>query len=210
MDGEQPTHAIYVQVVGESQRRLLKVSESTNPYPAWSPTGHVIYVDGPNTSPSIWALPFSLSKLSPTGSAFPIVERGSAPMVSATDTLVYGDPPSSRVQLHWVDRSGKSLSTIGEPRVQGQPVLSRDGRRVVLVIRDPGWDVSVYDAERGTPTQLTSDRNMETLGSWAPFGDEITYVSYTTREWAVMSKRPGSDVGPKQWLRLPSPVRDPE
>lgn len=208
LDAEHPGHALYLQVVGESRRRLLKVSESTNPYPAWSPTGHVVYVDGPNFRPSIWALPVSLSSLSPSGSSFRIVESGSAPMVSATGTLVYGDPPSSRLQLAWVDRSGKRVSTVSEPRVQSRPLLSPDGRRVAVVVREPGWDLAVYDSETGVQTQLTSDRNSEALGSWT--GGGITYVSFTTREWAILSKPAEPGAAPKQWLQSSSGLGFPE
>ncbi|MFN7937802.1 MAG: protein kinase [Bryobacteraceae bacterium] len=203
MDGEQPSHAIYVQVEGE-KRRLVKVSESTNPYPAWSTTGHVIYVDGPNYAPSIWALPFSLERLEATGKAFQIVESGSAPMLSATGTMVYGDPPSNRLQLSWVDRAGKSLSRVGEARMQSRPVLSPDGREVAVVSREPGWDLVVYDAERGTVRQFTSDARSEALGAWN--GDAITYVSFTTKEWVVVSKGKIT----KEWLRSPVAVSNPQ
>ena len=114
-------------------------------------------------------------------------------MLSANGTMVYGDPPSSQLQLAWVDPSGKSISPLDQPRVQSQPVLSRDGRRVAVVTRDSGWDISVYDTVGGTWTALTSDGNMESLGSWGPEGDEVTYISYTTREWAILSKSPGSN-----------------
>jgi eukaryotic-like serine/threonine-protein kinase len=52
-------HGIYVQLEGDPQRRFIAMSSSSNPYPAYSPTGHIIYVDGSNDAPVIWALPFS-------------------------------------------------------------------------------------------------------------------------------------------------------
>ena len=39
----------------------------TNPYPIYSPTGHILYVDGARASTAIWALPFSLGGLQATG-----------------------------------------------------------------------------------------------------------------------------------------------
>jgi Tol biopolymer transport system component len=208
LDAEQPGHAIYLQVAGESRRHLLKVSRSNNPYPAWSPTGHLIYVDGPNTRPEIWAMPLSLSDLKPAGNAFRIVERGASPMVSATGTLVYGDPPSNRSQMRWVDRSGRSLSTIGEGEAMSQVVLSRDGRSVAVAAADPEPDIFIYDAERGTRTRLTADPNAEAIGSWTPAGDEITYASFNTRESAILSRAPGAPV--KEVLRGAPRVRRPE
>jgi hypothetical protein len=109
----QPGHGIYVQVVGEDRRRLITLSSSGNPYPAYSPSGHIIYVDGMGDSTAIWALPFSLAKLQASGTAFPIVQHGASQMVSRTGTLVYSDVPSNRFQLTWVDRSGKAFPQSG-------------------------------------------------------------------------------------------------
>src|SRR5262249_29144387 len=86
-------HAIYIQVVGESQPRLVTNTTSTNPYPAYSSTGHIVYCDGNGDAASIWALPFSLATLRATGKPFPIAQHGGSPMVSRTGTLVYGDVP---------------------------------------------------------------------------------------------------------------------
>src|SRR5207249_6849575 len=86
---------------------VLTMSSSSNPYPVYSPTGHIVYVDGVGDSVAIWALLFSLTTLQPSGKAFPIAQRGSSPVVSRTGTLVYSDTPSNRLQLAWVDRSGR-------------------------------------------------------------------------------------------------------
>lgn len=205
LDAEQPGHAIYIRVLGETQRRLVTLSESTNPYPAWSPTGHIIYVDGPNYKPSIWALPLSLETLRATGKAFQIVESGSAPMLSATGTMVYGDPPPNRLQLSRVDRAGKPLAILGEPKVQSYPLLSPDGRRVVVAQREPRSDLVVHDLERGGATPITSDDRTETPGSWIP-GGELLYLMTTAKERAIVSNAPGGrDV--TTWLT--GRVRDP-
>ncbi|MCW5977214.1 MAG: hypothetical protein KIT09_04015 [Bryobacteraceae bacterium] len=143
-----PNHAIFVQAAGEDRRRLVASSSSSNPYPAYSPSGHIVYVDGTGDSVAIWALPFSLDTLEPRGKAFRIAERGSSPQVSATGTLVYSDVPSDRQQLAWVDRSGKILSLIGEPQRQRSPLLSPDGRSLAVEVRDGDSDLWVYDLDR--------------------------------------------------------------
>jgi Tol biopolymer transport system component len=177
-DADRPGgHGIYVQVAGENQRRFVTMSSSSNPYPAYSPTGHIIYVDGNNDSPAIWALPFSLKTLQPAGKAFPIVQRGSSPMVSRTGTLVYSDVPSNRFQLLWCDRSGKTLSTIGEPQPQQSPALSPDGRRLAVTSRESGhFEIWVYDLDREitTKTRITPVSGNAAQSAWTPSGDEIT------------------------------------
>ena len=171
-----PGHGIYVQRVGERERQLVVMSASTNPYPAYSPTGHIIYVDGSGDAAGIWAVPFSLATLKATGKPFPVAEHGSSPQVSRTGTLVYSDVPPNRMQLVWCDRSGKVLSRIGTPQVQGGVRLSPDSRRAMVEIQDGGLDLWVYDLERGVQTRATSGGAPKSAGAWSPRGDEITYV----------------------------------
>ena len=188
LDPPRVGHGIYVQVVGEDQRRLLTVSSSSNPYPAYSPSGHIVYVDGSGDSIAIWALPFSLATLQPTGKAFPIAQHGSSPQVSRTDTLVYTDVPSNRLQLMWSDRSGKTLSMIGEEQRQNSPMLSPDGRRLAVEIGDGDPDIWIYDLDRGIKSRFTNDSALEVLGAWKPSGDEILYSSSRNGNVDLFSK----------------------
>jgi Tol biopolymer transport system component len=188
VDRERPGHAIYFQMVGENQRRFVTLSSSNNPYPAYSPSGHIVYVDGNNESSAIWALPFSLATLQAAGKAFPIAQHGSSPMVSRTGSLVYSDVPSNRWQLVWVDRSGTSISTIGEPQRQRSPMLSPDGRRLAVEVMDGDADLWVYDLDRGIKTRFTSDSAVETLGAWSASGDQITYASTRGGNFDIFAK----------------------
>jgi eukaryotic-like serine/threonine-protein kinase len=191
-------HAIYIQVVGESQPRLVAKTTSTNPYPAYSPSGHIVYVNGNGDSSAIWALPFSLATLQPTGKAFPIAQRGASPMVSGTGTLVYGDVPSSRWQLKWVDRTGAAISTIGEPRRQEGPLLSPDGRRLAVQSTEGDvFEVWVYDLDRGIHTRLAFDSTVDTMMAWTPSGDEITFAGFRGKP-VLFSRALGGDAAPRQ------------
>jgi eukaryotic-like serine/threonine-protein kinase len=193
VDPPRPGHGIYVQVVGENQRHLLAVSSSSNPYPAYSPSGHVVYVDGTGDSIAIWALPFSLATLQPAGKAFPIAQHGSSPQVSGTGTLVYTDVPSDKLQLVWLDRSGKNLSTIGEPQRQNSPVLSPDGRKLAVEVMDGDPDIWMYDLERGIKSRFTFDSSPELVGAWKPSGDELLYSSNPNGNFDVFSKPAGGN-----------------
>jgi Tol biopolymer transport system component len=206
MDRERPGHAIYVQVVGESQRRFVTLSSSSNPYPAYSPSGHIVYVDGNNESSTIVALPFSLSTLQTSGKAFPIAQRGSSPMVSRTGSLVYSDVPSNRTQLAWVGRSGTTISTVGEPQRQGNLRLSPDGRRLAVEVREGDADLWVYDLDRGIKTRFTSDSAAESLGAWTPAGDRLTYA-YFRRGNADLLSKPSSGNGDATLL-VGTPLRE--
>src|SRR5262249_11170771 len=160
----------WLRLLGEDQSRQIVSSKSINPYPAYS-TGHIIFVDGEFESTAIWAVPFSLDKLQTTGKAFPIAQHGASPMVSLTGTLVYGDVPSDRKQLVWVDRSGANLATIGEPLRQDGLRLSPDGRRLAVEVREGDPDLWVYDLDRGIKSRFTLDSVVKFLGAWTPSGD---------------------------------------
>lgn len=191
--GAPPTpHSIYVLVSGETRPRFVVATSSTNPYPAYSPTGHIIYADGAADSSVIWALPFSLATLQATGKAFPIAQHGGSPMVSRTGTLVYGDVPSGRWQLKWVDRSGKVLSDIGEPQQQNGPALSPDGRRLAVQGTDK-FNLWLYDLESGIRTPFAFDLPVATPAAWTPNSDEITYSARRNGSFDIFSKSSSGD-----------------
>jgi serine/threonine-protein kinase len=203
-------HGIYVQVAGEERRRLLLVSSSSNPYPAYSPTGHVVYVDGVGEAAAIWALPFSLEKLEATGKPFLIVQHGSSPMVSLTGTLVYSDVPTDRRQLASVDRSGGNPTLIGDPQRQNGPVLSPDGHRLAFVAAvggDP--DLFVMDLDRQIKTRFTFDADLEVLGAWTPSGGQITYAVLRGGKFNLVSK-PSTGSGEAIPLGTPADERFPD
>jgi Tol biopolymer transport system component len=181
-------HGIYVQVAGEERRRLVLTSSSSNPYPTYSPTGHIVYVDGVRDAAAIWALPFSLEKLEATGKPFLIVQHGSSPMVSRTGTLVYSDVPSDRQQLAWVDRTGGNFTPIGDSQRQSGPALSPNGRRLAVAAVEGDPDLFVYDLDRGIKSRFTFDSDAERLGGWTHSGDQITYASNHEGKTAIFSK----------------------
>jgi eukaryotic-like serine/threonine-protein kinase len=178
----------HVQLMGEQRRRLLLVSSSSNPYPVYSPTGHIIYVDGQRELSAIWALPFSLEKLEATGKPFPIAQHGSSPSLSPTGTLVYSDVPTDRQQLGTVDRSGENFTAVGDPQRQGSPRLSPDGRQLAVEMVDKDPDLYIYDLNRGIKTRFTFDSALERLGGWTPSGDQIVYASDRNGNRDIFSK----------------------
>jgi serine/threonine protein kinase len=191
VDADDEGHGIYVQVVGETLRRFVTSSTSGNPYPAFSPaSSHIIYVNGSAEVGELLALPFSLKTLQPAGKAFPIAQHASTPQVSRTGTLVYSDSPTGRLQMEWMDRAGNLSSLEGEPRRQRTPVLSPDGRRVAVEVREgDSFDLWVYDLETGSKTRVTSDNAQGAPGAWTPSGHEITFASARSGTPDIFSKR---------------------
>ena len=204
----QPGHQIEYQVVGEQTRHPITTSSSSNPYPVYSPTGHILYGDGAGDATAIWALPFSLATLKPTGAAFPIAQHGSSPKLARTGTLVYSDVPSGQLNLVWCDRSGKKLGTIGPPRLYSQPSLSPDGRRLAVHVGETGFDIWSCDVDREVMSRVTFDANPRYV-SWSPAGDEIAYSSFVTGSFRIMSKA-WNGTGEAKTLRSTEVMKGPQ
>ena len=148
-------------------------------FPVYSSSGHILYQTAA-FSPGLWALPFSLETLKPTGEAFPIAENAGDPSVAEDGTLVYVDfSGGGRRQLVWRDREGKKLEVIGQPQdVTLYPALSPDGSHVaVRGIEDNNDDVWVHEVGRSLKRRLTFDAAVDGRPIWSPSGKEITFWS---------------------------------
>ena len=148
-------------------------------YPVYSPSGHILYQTNRYQS-GLWALPFSIETLQPTGEAFPIGENVGGPSVGADGTLVYLDfLREEGQQLVWRDRGGKKLEVIGQPQETIRfPALSPDGGRVAVSGReDNNDDVWVHEVGRPLKRRLTFNAAVQSNSIWSPSGKEITFRS---------------------------------
>ena len=147
--------------------------------PAYSASGHLVYQDSFGPGSGLRALPFSLETLTATGEAFPIVEAGYHPSVSADGTLVYLDQRAVRRQLVWRDRSDRKLLVFGQPhKLVFDPALSPDGLLVASVGFEHGnGDIWIHDANRPIATRLTFDGALEHRPVWSPAADQVAFSS---------------------------------
>ncbi len=187
---EKPlVHEVQYLIAGEQTRHTIVSSSSSNPYPVYSPTGHILYVDGVGDAIGIWALPFSLATLQPAGKAFPIAQQGSSPKLARAGTLVYSDVPSGLMQLVWCDRTGKTLSTIGQPRLYASPALSPDDRKLAVYARESaGFDIWIAELDRPVMSRLTFHNTPPGLAAWSPSGQEVVYSTYRNDNNDILSK----------------------
>ena len=155
-----------VEVLGEGAR------------PIYSPSGHILYQTASYTG-GLWALPFSLKTLKPTGEAFPIAENVGDATVANDGTLVYVDNLKGAWQLVWRDREGRKLGAIGQPQdVILYPALSPDGGRVAVEGEEgSGPDIWVHEVDRTLKQRLTADPGPDRFPVWSPSGENFAFQS---------------------------------
>ena len=163
---------------GQERRMVMPGRDERIAFPAYSPSGHIVYQRGFPESQGVWAVPFDGTEV--TGEPFPVDAAGGYPTVSSDGTLVYRSTGVRQGQLAWVDRRGAVQDRIGQP--QGEmlnPVLSPDERRVAVSAGKGGNNnIWVHDIKQNIASQLTFDPADNGFSVWSPEGDQIAYTNY--------------------------------
>jgi Tol biopolymer transport system component/tRNA A-37 threonylcarbamoyl transferase component Bud32 len=171
---------VAVQLAGQSER-LIQIQGGTQPRYALS--GHLVYAQGG----SLMAVPFDPRRLTATGTAVPVVggmlqspTSGAAQYsFSATGSLVYvpGGIQSAQSRLVWVSRTGVEQPLAAPIRGYQFPQLSRDGRKLAVVVSEQESQIWLYDLSRETLTRFTFEGNTNTNPTWTPDGMRIAFSS---------------------------------
>ena len=160
----------YVGSLEPGDRPLLIAESSNATYVA---PGYLVYVK----DRMLEAQPFDAKTLHVTGPPTRVADTISymdGPRLgnfAAADTVLayFGVGSEDRVRLEFVDRMGKSVSTIGDPDVYNDVRLSPDDQRIAFVRQDShGTDqIWVLDVKSGTPTPLTEGPVYEGAPVWS-------------------------------------------
>lgn len=76
-------------------------------------------------------------------------------------------------------RTGNRIRISDAPGINGAPSFSPDGRKLVLTLGGPdgNLDIHVMDLATRDTTRLTTNRAIDTEGSWTPDGRQIYFTS---------------------------------
>jgi TolB protein len=76
-------------------------------------------------------------------------------------------------------RTGNRVQVSNQPGINGAPSFSPDGSRLVLTLggADGNLDIHVMNVSGGDTTRLTTNRAIDTEGTWTPDGRQIYFTS---------------------------------
>jgi len=156
-----------------------RVCQADGP-PTFAPPNHILLV----RERVLYAQRFDQAKMDVSGEPFPVASgissyRVNFPRVTASDTglIAYRQDETTRRQVTWFDRSGKSAGTVGEALADvafGE--LSPDGHTLAITSRrgeNGAPDELLMDMSRGTVTRLTTEASG--AARWSPDGKRIAF-----------------------------------
>ena len=174
-----------------ARRVLLQLPGESLRSPVYSPTGHILY-RRESTSPGIWAVAFSLDRLTVSGAPFPVAPGGSAPSIAQRRLLRVRARPGhafrDRLGESQRRRSRRSPSCPAPPTAARWTMsalgLSADGGRAVVNVQRGGYgELWVCDLVRGTTSRLLSERADALSAVWTPDGRVVFTSLLGGRSW---------------------------
>ena len=104
-------------------------------------------------------------------------------------------------QLTWFSLDGREMAHLGDFGQISEAKISPDGRRVMATIRDPNFDLWMYEVEKGIRTRFTLGPKAAAFPCWTPDSRSVVYGDGTGTVWRKPLDGSG---GLQKVLSLPS------
>jgi serine/threonine protein kinase/Tol biopolymer transport system component len=149
-------------------------------------SGHLIYV---TATGALMGIPFDLDRMELTGEAVALTEgvsvrTGSGGVdlaVSASGTLWYvagAVGGTGTLEVVWVERDGSATPVVaGWAGLMSNPVLSPDGKRLAVSIRELVSQVWVKELDQGPLSKLTVESSHSLRPAWSADGRSVAFIS---------------------------------
>jgi eukaryotic-like serine/threonine-protein kinase len=205
-------HFVYLRVQDTSRGELVwrdldsgeeRIVRPMSSKALYSSTGHLIFRnDGPVVAqrfdPATGAVSGGVIQIA--AATYSNGPTRTALALSAAGVLAFrnfeGD--TAKAQLTWVDKDGKTLSTVGPPADYRNVVVDRaDAHAVANTVID-AQDVWMFDFKRATTSRLTFDAAVDSDPIFSPDGDVVAF--YSTRNPAGIYRKTSSGAGAEQLL----------
>jgi Tol biopolymer transport system component/predicted Ser/Thr protein kinase len=176
-----PRKGIYVGSIDSLDETRVRATREKALYAA---QGYLLFLQ----EGRLMAQVFDASRLALSGDPVPVTDSvayintdGRASFdVSTNGTLAYRvSGIRTARQPVWIDRSGKTIGTAGEPNDYSSARLSPDGSRLAIELHDLNTgtgDLWIHDLGRKSNTRFTFDRMHNTQAVWSPDSRDIVFT----------------------------------
>ncbi|MBM3765750.1 MAG: hypothetical protein FJW32_10195 [Acidobacteria bacterium] len=166
-------------------------------YGRYTPSGHLLFV----RESKIFAVRFDLDRLQTMGTPVPWIQDASVNPIAATGRFSFslrgispilaylpGDMAGVSAKPAWVERGGKSRLHSGRAMAGSRSRLSPDGKRVVRLRGGLGAaDVEIWDMNRDTVINITSDGKAYEDPIWLPDGKYVVFSGQNANLWIALA-----------------------
>jgi len=144
-------------------------------------SGHLLFV----RRATLFAQPFNLSRLEPSGEPFPVADDVSGSQLAGVSASAGGvlafrtGTVSVERQFVWLDRSGKALGAVGDAATEKLfPSASPDlGQLAFFSLVNGNVDIWLLDTRRSLLTRFTDDVGIDIFPVWSRDGSRIVFSS---------------------------------
>jgi Tol biopolymer transport system component len=191
--GQFDKNVIQLSSLDSSEKRTIVSSDSNA---AYAEPGYLLYrrdnaLVAQRFDPRTYALSGEPRTISDGVQYFPQTDLALFGVAGNRTLVVQTGKGAAKSQLIWFDRSGKQLSTVGQPGFLADPRLSPDERRVAFQQPDSDGrhvDIWIHDLVNDANARLTFGPGLDELPVWSPEAKRIAYSAVHNLNYGLYQK----------------------